>query len=88
MTDDEEAGPEIPDYTDFSKIRAADFPEEAIASIRIRDELARFDEQTKSNTLKFIGFTAASGSMAIQAVIELEKQIIELRKEIRSLRGE
>ncbi|OQZ89945.1 hypothetical protein BST11_15335 [Mycobacterium alsense] len=70
----------------FSKIRAADLHPEAVVSQQIRDGLAKIDESTSNKGLKLIGMLLGLVGSAAAGIIELEKQIIVLREEVRQLR--
>ncbi|MGV0627171.1 hypothetical protein [Mycolicibacter minnesotensis] len=86
MPDDSSA--DIPDFAEFSEIRKLDFPEEAVVSRELRDNLAGLQEWAGKNPLKHLfGLTIGIGALCTKAVFEIEKQIIELRKEVRRLGG-
>lgn len=84
----EDASADIPDFAEFSEIRKIDFPEEAVVSRQLRDNLAGLQEWAGKNPIKGIfGFTIGVGALCTKAVFEIEQQIIEVRKEVRRLSG-
>ena len=77
---------EVPDFSPFSKMQRIQLDPQSVIG---RELLARFAELDHSFTghsriwavvVKLIGLTA----MCSKAVIDLEKQVIELRREVRS----
>ena len=70
----------------FSRIRATDLHPEALVSREIRDGLAKIDESTPHQQLKVIKLMLGMVTTAIIGIFELEKQIIDLRHELRQRR--
>lgn len=74
---------ETPDFSSFSKLRRIHLDPESVIG---RELLAEFDESFTGKSriwavvVKLIGLTA----MCSKAVIDLEKEVIELRREVRS----
>ena len=82
------SGDDIPDFSGFSEIRGMDLPEEAVVSRQLRDGLAALQESAGGNPIKhMLGLTIGVGALCAKSVFDLEKQIIELRKEVRRLGG-
>jgi hypothetical protein len=77
---------ETPDFTPFSKMRRIKLDPESVIGRELVDRFAEFDESFVGHSriwavvVKLIGLTA----MCCKAVIDLEKQVIELRREVRS----
>ncbi len=77
---------ETPDFSPFSKMRRMELDPESVIGRELHDRFAEFDESFTGKSriwsvvVKLIGLTA----MCSQAVIDLEKQVIELRREVRS----
>lgn len=80
---------EPPDFSPFSKMRHLELDPESVVGKELRERFTRLDESfTGKNHLwaavvKLIGLTA----MCAKGVIDLEKQVIELRREVRSNAG-
>lgn len=78
----------LPDFSPFHKMRDIELDPESIVGKELRDRFAHLDQSfTGKNPLwsavvKLIGLTA----MCAKGVIDLEKQMIELRREVRSRR--
>ncbi|SRX93606.1 hypothetical protein MSP7336_01845 [Mycobacterium shimoidei] len=84
----DDTGAEIPDFPEFSEIRKLDLPEEAVVSRQLRDDLAGLQEWAGKNPLKHIfGLTIGVGTLCAKSIFEIEKQIIEVRREVRRLSG-
>ena len=72
---------ETPDFSPFSKMRRMELDPESVIGRELHDRFAEFDESFTGKSriwsvvVKLIGLTA----MCSQAVIDLEKQVIELR---------
>jgi hypothetical protein len=83
-----EAG-ELPDFSPFSRMRHLELDPESVVGKELRDRFTELDESfTGKNHLwaavvKLIGLTA----MCAKGVIDLEKQVIQLRREVRSNAG-
>jgi hypothetical protein len=77
---------ETPDFSAFSKMRRIPLDPESVIGRELHDRFAEFDESFSGHSriwsvvVKLIGLTA----MCSKAVIDLEKQVIELRREVRS----
>jgi hypothetical protein len=77
---------ETPDFSAFSKMRRIPLDPESVIGRELHDRFAEFDESFTGHSriwsvvVKLIGLTA----MCSKAVIDLEKQVIELRREVRS----
>ena len=77
---------ETPDFSSFSKLRRIHLDPESVIGRELLDEFAEFDESFTGKSriwavvVKLIGLTA----MCSKAVIDLEKEVIELRREVRS----
>lgn len=77
---------EAPDFSPFNKIRRIELDPESVVGRELHDRFEQLDESfTGKNRLwaavvKLIGLTA----MCAKGVIDLEKQVIELRREVRS----
>lgn len=80
--------PEIPDFSRFSEIRKLDFPEEAVVSRELRDNIAKLQEAGGNPLFQLFGLIVGLGVMTTRATFGLEKQIIELRHEVRRSRGD
>ena len=79
--------PEVtPDFSPFSKMRRIQLDPESVIGKELLDRFAEFDQSFIGHSriwavvVKLIGLTA----MCAKAVIDLEKQVIELRREVRS----
>lgn len=82
------SGADIPDFSGFSEIRGMDLPEEAVVSRQMRDGIAELQESAGRNPIKgLLMFVVGVGVLCAKSIFELEKQIIELRKEVRRLSG-
>jgi hypothetical protein len=77
---------ETADFSAFSKMRRIPLDPESVVGRELLDGFAEFDESFIGHSriwavvVKLIGLTA----MCSKAVIDLEKQVIELRRELRS----
>ena len=77
---------EIPDFSPFSKMQRIQLDPESVIGRELLDRFAEFDHSFTGHSriwavvVKLIGLTA----MCSKAVIDLEKQVIELRRELRS----
>ena len=77
---------ETADFSAFSKMRRIPLDPESVIGKELLDGFAEFDESFTGHSriwavvVKLIGLTA----MSSKAVIDLEKQVIELRRELRS----
>ena len=77
---------ETPDFSAFSKMRRIPLDPESVIGRELHDRFAEFDESFTGHSriwsvvVKLIGLTA----MCSKAVIDLEKQVIELRREVLS----
>src|ERR1700741_1868216 len=77
---------ETPDFSAFGKMRRIPLDPESVIGRELHDRFAEFDESFTGHSriwsvvVKLIGLTA----MCSKAVIDLEKQVIELRRELRS----
>lgn len=77
---------DIPDFSPFSKMRRMQLDPESVIGRELLDRFAEFDESFTGKSriwsvvVKLIGLTA----MCSKAVIDLEKQVIDLRREVRS----
>ena len=77
---------ETADFSAFSKMRRIPLDPESVIGRELLDGFAEFDESFTGHSriwavvVKLIGLTA----MCSKAVIDLEKQVIELRRELRS----
>jgi hypothetical protein len=75
-----------PDFSPFARMRRMDLDPESVVGRELHDRFAELDESfTGKNRLwaavvKLIGLTA----MCAKGVIDLEKQVIELRREVRA----
>jgi hypothetical protein len=76
----------IPDFSPFNRIRRIDLDPESVVGKELVDNFERLDEsftgknKSWSAIVKLIALTA----MCVKGVIDLEKQVIELRREVRS----
>ena len=76
---------ETVDFSVFSKMRRLQLDPESVIGRELLDRFAEFDESFTGHSriwavvVKLIGLTA----MCSKAVIDLEKQVIELRREVR-----
>ena len=70
----------------FSRIRETDLHLEAVVSREIRDGLAKIDESTPNQGLKVIKLLLGMVTTTVIGIFELEKQIIDLRRELRERR--
>lgn len=79
----------LPDFSPFHKMREIELDPESVVGKELRDRFAHLDQSfTGKNPLwaavvKLIGLTA----MCAKGVIDLEKEVIELRREVRSPRA-
>jgi hypothetical protein len=86
VPDSEETHDEVPDFSPFNKIRRIDLDPESVVGKELRDRFEQFDEsftgknKSWSAIVKLIGLTA----MCAKGVIDLEREIIQLRREVRS----
>jgi hypothetical protein len=77
---------ETADFSAFSKMRRIPLDPESVIGRELLDRFAEFDESFTGHSriwavvVKLVGLTA----MCAKAVIDLEKQVIELRRELRS----
>jgi hypothetical protein len=77
---------EVPDFSPFHKIRHIDLDPESVVGKELRDRFEQFDEsfsgksKSWSAIVKLIGLTA----MCAKGVIDLEREVIQLRREVRS----
>jgi hypothetical protein len=77
---------EIHDFSPFSRIRRIDLDPESVVGRELVDKFEQLDEsftgknKSWSAIVKLIALTA----MCVKGVIDLEKQVIELRREVRS----
>lgn len=77
---------ETADFSAFSKMRRIQLDHESVIGRELLERFAEFDESFTGHSriwavvVKLIGLTA----MCSKAVIDLEKQVIELRRELRS----
>lgn len=77
---------ETPDFSAFSRMRRIPLDPESVIGRELLDGFAEFDHSFTGHSriwavvVKLIGLTA----MCSKAVIDLEKQVIELRRELRS----
>jgi hypothetical protein len=77
---------ETADFSAFSKMRRIQLDRESVIGRELLERFAEFDESFTGHSriwavvVKLIGLTA----MCSKAVIDLEKQVIELRRELRS----
>jgi hypothetical protein len=86
MPEPEETREEAQDFSPFSKIRRIDLDPESVIGKELRDRFEQLDEsftgknKSWSAIVKLIGLTA----MCAKGVIDLEREVIELRREVRS----
>ncbi len=86
VSDPEETHEEGHDFSPFSKIRRIDLDPESVVGKELLDNFEQLDEsftgknKSWSAIVKLIGLTA----MCAKAVIDLEREVIELRREVRS----
>lgn len=77
---------ETADFSAFSKMRRIQLDPESVIGRELLERFAEFDESFTGHSriwavvVKLIGLTA----MCSKAVIDLEKQVIELRRDVRS----
>jgi hypothetical protein len=77
---------EVPDFSPFRKIRRIDLDPESVIGKELHDRFEQFDEsfsgknKSWSAIVKLIGLTA----MCAKGVIDLEREVIQLRREVRS----
>jgi hypothetical protein len=77
---------EIPDFSPFIKMRRIQLDPESVIGKEFLDRFAEFDHSFTGHSriwavvVKLIGLTA----MCSKAVIDLEKEVIDLRRELRS----
>ena len=80
---------EVPDFSPFTKMRRIRLDPESVVGKELLARFAEFDHSFTGRSriwavvVKLIGLTA----MCSKAVIDLEKEVIDLRRELRS-RGE
>jgi uncharacterized protein HemX len=72
----------------FSKIRAIEYPPDAVVSKQIRDELAKIDEQAKNPLAKAVSLVFGLLPIGTWGVVQLEQQMVQLRREVAELRQE
>jgi hypothetical protein len=76
---------EVPDFSPFHRIRRIDLDPESVVGRELRDRFEQFDESFSgknkgwSAIVKLIGLTA----MCAKGVIDLEREVIQLRREVR-----
>ena len=86
MPEPEETREEAHDFSPFSKIRRIDLDPESVVGKELLDRFEQLDEsftgknKSWSAIVKLIGLTA----MCAKGVIDLEREVIELRREVRS----
>jgi hypothetical protein len=77
---------EVHDFSPFARIRRIDLDPESVVGRELVDKFEQLDEsftgknKSWSAIVKLIALTA----MCVKGVIDLEKQVIELRREVRS----
>jgi hypothetical protein len=77
---------EVPDFSPFNRMRRIELDPESVVGKELHDRFEELDESFSGKNkiwavvVKLIGLTA----MCSKAVIDLEKQVIELRREIRA----
>ena len=77
---------EIPDFSPFTKMRRIQLDPESVIGKELLDRFAEFEHSFTGHSqiwavvVKLIGLTA----MCSKAVIDLEKEVIDLRRELRS----
>lgn len=77
---------EVPDFSPFIKMRQIPLDPESVIGKEFIDRFAEFDQSFSGHSriwavvVKLIGLTA----MCAKAVIDLEKEVIDLRRELRS----
>ena len=77
---------ETPDFSPFIKMRRIQLDPESVVGKELLDRFAEFDDSFTGHSqiwavvVKLIGLTA----MCSKAVIDLEKEVIDLRRELRS----
>jgi hypothetical protein len=86
MPEPEETSEEVHDFSPFSKIRQLELDPESVIGKELRDRFEQLDvsftgkNKSWSAIVKLIGLTA----MCAKGVIDLEREVIELRREVRS----
>jgi hypothetical protein len=80
---------EIPDFSPFSRIRRIALDSESVVGKELVENFEHLDESFngKSKSWSAIVKLIALSAMCVKGVIDLEKQVIDLRREVRS-RGE
>jgi hypothetical protein len=77
---------EVPDFSPFHKMRRIDLDPESVVGRELRDRFEQLDESFSGKNkgwsviVKLIGLTA----MCAKGVIDLEREVIQLRREVRS----
>ena len=77
---------EVPDFSPFIKMRRIPLDPESVIGKELLERFAEFDHSFTGHSriwavvVKLIGLTA----MCSKAVIDLEKEVIDLRRELRS----
>ena len=77
---------EAHDFTPFSRIRRIDLDPESVVGKELVDNFEQLDESFtgKNKSWSAIVKLIALSAMCVKGLIDLEKQVIELRREVRS----
>jgi hypothetical protein len=77
---------EIPDFSPFSRIRRIALDPESVVGKELVQKFEQLDESFngKNKSWSAIVKLIALSAMCVKGVIDLEKQVIDLRREVRS----
>jgi hypothetical protein len=77
---------EIPDFSPFSRIRRIALDPESVVGKELVEKFEQLDESFngKNKSWSAIVKLIALSAMCVKGVIDLEKQVIDLRREVRS----
>jgi hypothetical protein len=80
---------EIPDFSPFSRIRRIALDPESVVGKELVERFEQLDESFngKNKSWSAIVKLIALSAMCVKGVIDLEKQVIDLRREVRSRAG-
>jgi hypothetical protein len=77
---------EIPDFSPFSKIRRIALDPESVVGKELVENFEQLDESFKGKNKSWSAIVKliALSAMCVKGVIELEKQVIEMRRQVRA----
>jgi hypothetical protein len=80
---------EIPDFSPFSRIRRIALDPESVVGKELVEKFEQLDESFtgRNKSWSAIVKLIALSAMCVKGVIDLEKQVIDLRREVRSRAG-